>query len=158
MHMKMSIPSARAVRVAIAAAAIALLGACGSDSTGPHNANVAGGYGLRTVDGASLPFTVPNTGDNTVIVQSASITLSSDSTYTAVASGTENGEPTSIITDAGSYSVSGSQVTFTSTVIQGGHYTGNVTSTSLTVTIIGAFVGSTNTSFSLVFTKGAEIV
>lgn len=154
MHMKMRITSARATRVAIAAAAVALLGACGSDSTGPHNANVTGTYALSTVDGASLPFTVPNTGDNTVIVQSAAIMLNDDSTYSAVASGTENGEPTSIITDEGNYSVSGSQVTFTSTVIQGGHYTGNVSGTTLTVTIIGAFVGSTNSSFSLVFTKG----
>lgn len=154
MHMKMRISSARAARIAIAAATVALLGACGSDSTGPRNTNVAGTYALSTVDGSNLPFTVPNTGDNTEIVQSATITLSSDSTYSAVASGTENGEPTSIITDTGNYSVSGSQVTFTSTVIQGGNYTGSVSGTTLTVTIIGAFVGSTNTSFSLVFTKG----
>ena len=154
MHTKMRISSARAARIAVAVAAVALLGACGSDSTGPRNASVTGTYALSTVDGASLPFTVPNTGDNTEVVQSAAIMLNNDSTYSAVASGTENGEPTSIITDAGSYSVSGSQVTFTSTVIQGGHYTGSVSGTTLTVTIIGAFVGSTNTSFSLVFTKG----
>jgi hypothetical protein len=153
MHMKMRIPSARAARIAIAAAAVVLLGACGSDSTGPSNANVAGTYELSTVDGSSLPFTVPNTGDNTEIVQSATITLTSDSTYTAVASGTENGESTSIIADEGSYRVSGSQVTFTSSVIVGGNYTGTVSGSTLTVSIIGAFVGSTNDSFSLAFTK-----
>jgi hypothetical protein len=153
MHMKMRISSARAARVAIAAAAVALLGACGSDSTGPKNTNVAGTYTLSTVDGSSLPFTVPNTGDNTEIVQNAMVTLNSDSSYTAVANGTENGESTTIITDTGNYSVSGSQVTFTSTVIPSGNYTGSVSGSTLTVTIIGAFVGSTNGSFSLAFTK-----
>jgi hypothetical protein len=155
MYTKTRISSARAARIAIAAAAIALLGACGSDSTGPNNANVAGTYALSTVDGANLPYTVPNTGDNAEVVQSATITLTSDSTYTAVANGTENGDPSVIITDAGNYSVSGSQVTFTSTIIQGGNYTGTVSGSTLTVTIIGAFVGSTNTSFSLAFTKSS---
>ena len=153
MHMTMKILSARATRIAIAAAAVALLGACGSDSTGPRNTNVSGTYALTTVDGSSLPFTIPNTGDNTVIVENATVTLNADSSYTAVASGTENGDPATIITDAGHYSVSGSQVTFTSSVIQGGNYTGTVSGSTLTVSIIGAFVGSTNTSFSLAFTK-----
>jgi hypothetical protein len=153
MHTTMKRRAARFATAAAAAGTIALLGACGSDSTGPSNANVAGTYSLSTVDGSSLPFTVPNTGDNTEIVQSATITLTSDSTYSAVASGTENGESTTIITDAGSYSVSGSQVTFTSSVIQGGNYTGTVSGSTLTVSIIGAFVGSTNNSFSLAFTK-----
>jgi hypothetical protein len=153
MHMKMRISSARAARIAIAAAAVALLGACGSDSTGPKNSNVQGTYALTTVDGSSLPFTIPNTGANTEVVENATVTLTSDSTYTAVANGTANNEPTTIITDQGHYSVSGSQVTFTSTVIQGGNYTGSVSGSTLTVTIIGAFVGSSNTSFSLAFTK-----
>jgi hypothetical protein len=155
MHMKMRTSSARALRVAIAATAVAMLAACGSDSTGPRNTNVSGTYALTTVDGSSLPFTIPNTGDNTEIVENATITLNSDSSYTAVANGTENGESTPIITDMGHYSVSGSQVTFTSSVIQGGNYTGNVSGSTLTVSIIGAFVGSTNTSFSLAFTKAS---
>jgi len=153
MHMKMRTSSARALRFAIAAATVAMLAACGSDSTGPRNTNVSGTYALTTVDGSSLPFTIPNTGDNTEIVNNATVTLNSDSSYTAVANGTENGEDATIITDTGHYSVSGSQVTFTSSVIQGGNYTGSVSGSTLTVTIIGAFVGSSNTSFSLAFTK-----
>jgi len=153
MHMKMRTASARALRFAIAAATVAMLAACGSDSTGPRNTNVSGTYALTTVDGSSLPFTIPNTGDNTEIVNNATVTLNSDSSYTAVANGTENGADATIITDAGHYSVSGSQVTFTSSVIQGGNYTGSVSGSTLTVTIIGAFVGSSNTSFSLAFTK-----
>jgi hypothetical protein len=153
MHMKMRTSPARALRVAIAAAAVAMLAACGSDSTGPRTTNVSGTYTLTSVDGSSLPFTIPNTGDNIEIVDNATVTLNSDSSYTAVANGTENGDSTTIITDAGHYSVSGSQVTFTSSVIQGGTYTGSVSGSTLTVSIIGAFVGSTNTSFSLAFTK-----
>jgi hypothetical protein len=153
MHSKMTFVSARVAKVALAAAAIAMFGACGSDSTGPSNKNVEGTYSLTTVDGSSLPFTIPNTGDNTEIVQSATLTLTGDSTYTASASGTENGDPTNIITDAGHYSVSGSQVTFTSALIEGGNYTGTASGTTITVSIIGAFVGSTNGSFSLLFTK-----
>jgi hypothetical protein len=152
MHTMMTIARARAARVAVAAAAIALLGACGSDSTGPTNANVAGTYTLTTVEGSSLPYTIPNTAEEE-IVQNATITLTGDSTYTASATGTVGGDPSNIITDAGHYSVSGSQVTFTSTIIEGGNYTGHVSGSTLTVSIIGAFVGSSNTSFSLVFTK-----
>jgi len=153
MHMKMTTSSARALRFAIAAATVAMLAACGSDSTGPRNPNVSGTYTLTTVDGSSLPFTIPHTGDNIEIVDNATVALNSDSTYTAVANGTENCDSTTIITDTGHYSVSGSQVTFTSSVIQGGNYTGSVSGSTLTVTIIGAFVGSSNTSFSLAFTK-----
>jgi hypothetical protein len=153
MHMKIRTSSARATRFAIAVATVAMLAACGSDSTGPRNTNGSGTYALTTVDGSSLPFTIPNTGDNTEIVNNATVTLNSDSSYTAVANGTENGADATIITDAGHYSVSGSQVTFTSSVIQGGNYTGSVSGSTLTVTIIGAFVGSSNTSFSLAFTK-----
>ena len=154
MHTIMRIARARVATVAVAAAAVALLGACGSDSTGPRNANVAGTYTLTTVEGSNLPYTIPNTSEPEV-VQNATITLAGDSTYTATATGTVNGDPSNIITDGGHYSVNGSQVTFTSTVIEGGNYTGSVSGSTLTVSIIGAFVGSSNNSFSLVFTKAS---
>jgi hypothetical protein len=157
MHMKMRISSLRAVRVAIAAAAVALLGGCVSDSTGPTHGSVVGTYTLSAVDGASLPYTVPNTGDNVEIVQNGTITLSADSTYAASATGTENGSASTLVTDAGTYSASGTQVTFTSTAIPGAHYTASVagsgTSQTLTATIAGAFVGSSDNSFTLLFNK-----
>jgi len=152
MHTSMKDRTARFAITALSAGAIVLLGACGSDSTGPSHANVAGSYSLTSVDGSNLPFTVPNTQQEE-IVQSASITLNSDSSYSATASGTVSGESSNIITDAGHYSVSGNQVTFTSSLIQGGVYTGTASGSSLTVTIAGIFVGSSNTSFSLLFTK-----
>jgi hypothetical protein len=157
MRTKMNFPSARFVRGAMLAASIALLAACGSDSTGPSNANVQGNYTLLSVNGAPLPFTVTNTGENVEIVQDATITLTSDSTYAVNATGTLNGTPGTLVADAGHYSVSGNQVTFTSTTISGANYTANYattpTSPTLTTTIQGAFVGSTDNSFSLVFAK-----
>lgn len=153
MHSKTHISSARFARAARAAIAIALLAACGSDgSTGPRNANVAGAYDLTTVNGASLPYTVPNTTGK-VVVEHATITLNTDSTYTVLATGTSNGSESTIAADAGHYVVTGSQVTFTSTIITSAQYTASATSTALTATIPGAFIGSSDISFSLVFTK-----
>jgi Lipocalin-like domain len=153
MHSKMTFSSARFARVAIAAVAVALLAACGSDSTGPKNVNVAGTYDLTSVNGSALPYTVPNTGGNTEIVQQATITLNTDSTYAVNATGTVNGSTSTIAADAGHYTVGGSQVTFTSTIISNAHYTASATSSTLTATVPGAFVGSSDASFSLVFNK-----
>jgi ABC-type oligopeptide transport system substrate-binding subunit len=159
MGSKMKISSVRLARTAIAAAAIALLSACGSDSTGPKTANVTGTYSLTQVNGASLPYTVPNTGNDVEVVQDGTITLSADSTYTASATGTFDGSGSTLVTDAGTYSVSGTQVTFTSTAIPGAQYTGSIagsgTSESLTATIAGAFVGSSDLSFTLLFAKSS---
>jgi hypothetical protein len=153
MHSKTNISSARFVRAAVVAVAVALLAACGSDSsTGPRNATVAGTYDLTTVNGATLPYTVPHT-TGTEIVEQATITLNTDSTYSVLANGTVDGSQSTIAADAGHYTVSGSQVTFTSTLISSAQYTATATSSTLTATIPGAFVGSSDISFTLVFTK-----
>jgi hypothetical protein len=152
-----NVSSVRFARFAFAAAVVALFAGCGSDSTGPKNANVAGTYSLTTVNGQSLPFTVTNTGEDVEIVQDATITLTSDSTYSVSANGTLNGSDATLLTDAGHYVVSGNQITFTSTIFTGGHYTASFTSgpssRSLTATIPGAVVGSSDISFSLLFTN-----
>ena len=157
MHSKTNISSVRFARAAVAAVAVvavALLAACGSDSTGPRTANVAGAYDLTTVNGASLPFTVPNT-TGTIIVEEATITLNTDSTYAVLASGTSDGSESTIAADAGHYTVSGSQVTFTSSLVASTQYTANATSSGLSATVPGAFVGSSDNSFTLVFTKAS---
>jgi hypothetical protein len=155
MHSKTNFSSARFARAAVAAAAVALLAACGGDnSTGPQNANVAGTYNLTTVNGAALPYTVPHT-TGTEIVEEASATLNADSTYSVLATGTVDGSTSTIAADAGHYTVSGSQVTFTSTIISSAQYTASATSSTLTATIPGAFVGSSDISFTLVFAKAS---
>jgi len=149
----------RFATIAITAAAIALVAACGSDSTGPHSASVTGTYNLTAVNGSTLPYTVPHTGDAVEIVQNGAITLSADSTYEASATGTLNGSGSTLVTDAGTYSVSGTQVTLTSIAIPGAHYTASIagsgTSQTLTATIAGAFVGSSDLSFQLTFAKSS---
>jgi hypothetical protein len=159
MQSKKRLSAVRLATTAMAAALVALAAACGSDSTGPSRANVTGSYALTAVNGASLPYTVPNTGEDVEIVNDGTITLSADSTYAASANGTLNGSGSTLVTDAGTYSVSGTQVTFTSTAIPGAHYTANVAgsgaSQSLTATIAGAFVGSSDLSFTLLFDKSS---
>jgi len=136
------------------ALAVATLAACGSDKkvTGPTD--VAGTYSLSTVDGNSLPFTVPNNPNHTVVVQSATMTLGADHSYTLSGTGTSDGGPsTQVVADAGTYAFSGSTVTFTSTTYTGLIYAGTATTTTITETVPGAFGGSTNSSFTLVFNK-----
>ncbi|HEY2895937.1 MAG TPA: hypothetical protein VGJ12_02275, partial [Gemmatimonadaceae bacterium] len=98
------------------AVVIATLAACGSAKkvTGPTD--VVGTYSLSTVDGSSLPFAVPNNPNHAIVVQSATMTLGADHSYTLSGTGTSDGGPsTQVVADAGTYAFSGSTVTFTST-------------------------------------------
>jgi hypothetical protein len=136
------------------AAVVATLAACGSAKkvTGPTD--VVGTYALATIDGSSLPYTVPNNPDHTIVIQSGTVTLNSDHSYTIGGTGTsDGGDPQQVIADAGTYAFSGSTVTFTSTAHSGLIYTATATTTTLTETVPGAFAGSTNTSFTLVLNK-----
>lgn len=139
------------------AAVVATLAACGGDKKSPTGpTNVAGTYSLATIDGNPLPFTVPNNPHHTVVVQSATMTLGSDHSYTLAGTGTsDGGASTQVVADAGTYAFSGSTVTFTSTTYPGLIYSGTATSSAITETVPGAFGGSTNTSFNLVFNKTA---
>jgi hypothetical protein len=134
---------------------VATLAACGADkktTTGPTD--VVGTYSLVTIDGSPLPYTVPNNPDNTIIIQSGTVTLNSDNSYTIGGTGTsDGGDPQAVIADAGTYAFSGSTVTFTSSSHPGLIYTATATTTTLTETVPGGFAGSTNTSFTLVLNK-----
>lgn len=138
-------------------AALATLAACGSDSTnGTGPMDVSGSYQLTTVNGSSLPFTVPHTPEHTIVITSAVATLGADHSYTISAVGTEDGsDPGEVVADAGTYAVSGSTVTFTSSTFGGASYTAAATSSSLSATVPGAFAGSTDVSFALVFEKSS---
>ena len=146
---------ARAVGALTFVAVVATLAACGSDkksSTGPTD--VSGTYSLVTIDGSTLPYTVPNVPEHTIVITSGTIILNSDHSYTVGGTGTsDDGDPQQVIADAGTYAVSGSTVTFTSSSTPGAIYTATATSTTLTATAPGGFAGSTNTSFTLVLNK-----
>jgi len=139
------------------AALVSTLAACGSDNNGTTGpTDVSGTYSLATVNGNSLPFTVPHNPSHTVVVQSATVTLGSDHSYTIGGTGTsDGGDPEQVIADAGTYTLSGSTVTFTSSSHSGLIYTATATSSMLTETVPGAFAGSTDTSFVLVLNKNA---
>jgi hypothetical protein len=160
-------PRGRVVRTVSAfalAVVVATLAACGSDkntSTGPSD--VTGTYTLVSVDGSPLPYAVPNNPEHAIVVQSATLTLGSDHSYTVTGTGTsDGGDSQQVLADAGTYSVgsssgsaSGTPVTFTSTTHSGAIYTATATSTTLSAVAPGGFAGSTNTSFTFGFNKDA---
>ncbi len=57
--------------------------------TGPTD--VVGTYSLATIDGSSLPYTVPNNPDHTIVIQSGTVMLNSDNSYTIGGTGTSDG-------------------------------------------------------------------
>lgn len=121
---------------------------CGSDSTSPSE-TVFGTYSLVTVNGQPLPFTLSGTELGTVVIQSATVDLISQSgsaAYSATVIGTENGgASTNIITDAGTFTSSGSTLTFSSSLAPPLAYQGTLNGNVLTVTIPAAAVGGTGT-------------
>ena len=135
-------------------AALATLAACGGDTTnGTGPMDVSGSYLLATVDGGALPYTVPGTGANVIVVSGATATLNADNTYSVSGAVTENGSDSQLLSDAGSYSVSGSNVVFISSTFGGASYSGVATSSTITATVPGLIVGSSHTTFSLIFDK-----
>jgi hypothetical protein len=142
----------RFTRPLIAMALAALLAACGSDNTVTGPRDVTGTYVLATVDGSPLPYTVPN-AEHVIVINSATATLGADHSYTVAVAGTEDGTDSEVAADQGTYAVSGSTITFTSTAFGGASYTAAAGAGTYTVTIPGAFVSSSNASFALVFNK-----
>ncbi len=124
--------------------AAGLAGTDCSDSNGPSTE--FGQYSLVSINGQVLPFTIPNTQSGTVVVQSGSVTLTAgtagDSAYTASVLGTVNGEARTVLADAGTYSRSGSSVTFRSTALQL-VYAGTLGNDQLTIPVAGELIGTT---------------
>jgi hypothetical protein len=145
---------ARAVLALALGASVAIAFACGSDSpTGPKN--VPGTYSLRTVDESPLPFLVPEQREHVIVINSVTATLNGNNTYAVAGTGTEDGNASTVITDAGTYTQSGSTLNFTSTMLGGATYSATAKSDSIfTVSLPGGFVDSDRGSFSLLFEKG----
>jgi hypothetical protein len=148
---------ARLVRTLLAlvlGATLSFASACGSDTpTGPTN--VPGTYLLRTVDRSPLPFSVPEGREHAIVVNSVTATLNANNTYAVAGTGTEDGNASTVINDAGSYTQSGSTLHFTSTTLGGATYTASAKTDSFTVTLPGGFVDSDRATFALLFEKGS---
>ncbi len=144
---------ARLARPALLVALVALVAACGSNSNTPTGpGDVSGGYTLTSVGGGSLPYTFPNSSQH-IIINAATANLQSNASYTVNATGSANGGGSeTILADQGTYTVSGSTISFHSTTYSA-TYTAAATSSTFSATIPGAFVSSSNPSFVLVFSK-----
>jgi hypothetical protein len=93
---------------------LSLAVAC-TDSSGPTQSSVAGTWNLQTVDGASLPFVIDQSGVNKVEVTGDVLVVTSAGAFTQATSVrvTQNGVVTTqVIPDAGSYVIHGTSVTF----------------------------------------------
>jgi hypothetical protein len=144
---------ARLVFAAVLVATSAIASACGSDSpTGPKD--VSGTYTLQTVEGLPLPFTVTSPREHAIVINSVTATLDSNGTYAVAGTGTQDGHASTVITDAGTYSQSGTAMHFTSTTFQA-EYSASAKTDSITVTLPGGFVDSNTSTFSLLFVKGS---
>jgi hypothetical protein len=120
----------RAVLAAAFATTTALAG-CGSDS--PTETTIFGTYNLTTIDGHGLPHSELD-GTTTVTLVSGSVTLKSDHTFTRLFNFTETiGTVTQPDPDtsSGTFSVSGSAITF---VEDGDMIPGTMQGNTLTVT------------------------
>ena len=131
---------------AVALSTLLALGPAGcGDDNGPTEPRVSlGTYTLVSVNGVALPFTVPNTGSDTVVVQGATLTLTELGTYTVSVEGTQNSEATSVLSDEGTFSQSGSEVTFHSGQFSAVDYTGTINGNTLTITLPAAIVGASS--------------
>ncbi len=135
-------------------ASIALVLACGSDApTAPQD--FSGTYSLHTVDGLALPVTVPNPREHAIVINSVTATLNANHTYAVAGTGTEDGNASTVITDAGTFTQSGSMISFTSTTFGGATYSAMAKADTVTVALPGGFVDSDNASFALLFVKGS---
>jgi len=142
------VPRLAAIGMALA------LAACGGSDTSTGPGSVAGDYSLHSVNGSPLPYTLPQTGTDAIVVDSALTSLAVNGTYVASAFGTLNGAPSTPFADAGTYTVSGSTITFTSNLLlAGATYTASATSTGFTLTVPGLLLGSGTPTLALQFVK-----
>jgi hypothetical protein len=123
------------------------LAAC-SDSTGPKTPSFVGVYGLATINNGGLPATIFQNSAGRIVISSAIMTLRQDNSYLETRNYattlTTGGTTTSSISENGSYTVVGSQITFTippEGTTPGLSYTGAVSGRNLTYTFEGISYG-----------------
>jgi hypothetical protein len=120
----------------IACLLLVVTAACGSDApTQPTSASVTGTWRLQTVNGTALPFVAAQIGSDKVELTSDVLTAVQSGSFTRMTQirVTQNGQAsTQSISDAGSYTLSGTAVTFTFDG-DGSSGTGSISGNTLTV-------------------------
>jgi hypothetical protein len=134
-----------ALSLCAAALLTASLASCGSDLL-----NLDQNWTLTTVRDSPLPYTIPNSAHDGVIISGVA-DLSSDNTYTTTFTGTVDGSAGQVGQDHGSWSVTSSIFTFQSST--GVDYIAALVGSTFRATVPGQFVGSTEPDFDMLFTK-----
>ena len=109
---------------------------CGDNGTNPTNSDIAGTYTLQSIGGTALPYTFQPDATTTITLTSDVLTVGSDGTWSEAEDFTQtsNGQTTTgSVNDGGTFTLSGSSVTFVSQTIGGTAYTGTYTSNTLTL-------------------------
>jgi hypothetical protein len=123
----------RRVMVATALIASAFTAACGSDSsTGPSAGDVAGAYPMASVRGFPVPHTFTDAAGSKLTIDGGSITIDANGTYALEYKGKLNAM-TFDLTDEGTYTLSGSTLTFVSDDEDDPPFTGRVHGSSVLV-------------------------
>lgn len=149
----------RARRAAIALVAVSIFAACGGDGGGGVNTGpppppaFAGSYALHSIADSLLPYRVPFPQFDTYIVDSGRMTFNADMSYSNLAIGKVNFTTPATLVDTGTFTKSGSSITFTSKFLHGQTYPGTLSDSSLAVTLVGSLLASTQVSFPMVFFK-----
>jgi hypothetical protein len=127
----------------VSATTLSLLGGCGSDSVVTPPAGLQGEYALETVNGMTLPFLKGESASQRVDVVSGSLTLRSNRTYSGdIVEQWTTGGNTELFpeTSAGTYSVSGNQLTFTESG-SGAVYHGTINGNRISATLMDVTFG-----------------
>ena len=126
----------------IATIALIALAGCGDEVTGPTAASLAGTWTLQSVNGLAVPATITGLGANRSDAVSGSVVLTAAATYTQTVSIVSyvSGQATPTNpSDAGSFTIIGSTIEFTSSV-GGSSQTATVTGNTMSLTFQGLAV------------------
>jgi hypothetical protein len=163
---------ARVCGTAFAIVVVFLLGACGGDSGSPVAPGAppsapppppppppppavpfVGNYSLHTISDSLLPHFVPHPSLGNFYVDSGHMKLESDMSYSYDAEGFLQGTQAVTATDTGTFTESGSTITFTSKFLHGQTFTAAASDTSLNVTMVGSLLASQDFSIPVLFLK-----
>lgn len=143
---------------AIAIVSLSFLAACGGDSRGPvappAPVGFAGSYAMQSISDSALPHPVAHPQFTIIVVDSGHMVLNSDSSYTSDTEGKSYpGAVPATANDTGTFSASGSTISFDSTFLHGIIYTGVATDSSLAMALQGSLLGSIDVTIPAFYKK-----
>jgi hypothetical protein len=157
MHIDANIARTRACGIALTLMAASFIAACGSDSgptnSGPPPVPFTGVYDLHSISDSLLPFRVLHPTLHPWIIDSGHVKLNSDMSYAYNADGLFLDSTFASATDTGTFTESGSTITFTSQFLEGQTFSATATDSSLTVNLLGDLIADGDHTLPVVFLK-----